>query len=154
MFGHSLGGVTTASAMYEDQRIMAGLSIDGDVTGPVVTAGLDRPYLLMDLDRTSRRKLPELETFWTHLRGRRLNLATRGAAHISLCDLEVLLPQAAPLFGWTPAQLTDQIGTLAPQRATAVQRAYPTAFFDLTLRHRGHLLDEPSRRFPDVVFIP
>jgi hypothetical protein len=34
-----------------------------------------------------------------------------------------------------------------------MQRAYPLAFFDLHLRHRGHLLDVPSPRFPEVTFI-
>ncbi|MET7339446.1 hypothetical protein [Nonomuraea sp. NPDC005650] len=42
----------------EDPRIKAGLSLDGPVAGPVVTAGLDRPYLLMEATkarpRTSR----------------------------------------------------------------------------------------------------
>src|SRR6476661_3123614 len=47
MFGHSLGGATAAAAMLEDQRITAGVDLDGTLVGPVVDAGLDRPFLLV-----------------------------------------------------------------------------------------------------------
>ena len=38
MFGHSLGGATAAAAMLEDQRITAGVNLDGSLVGPVVNA--------------------------------------------------------------------------------------------------------------------
>ncbi|MFD1051653.1 hydrolase, partial [Kibdelosporangium lantanae] len=116
-------------------------------------AGLDRPYVLVDA-RASRAAIPELRTFWDHLRGWRLNIGMRGAKHLSYSDFVTLIPQAASLLGLTPAQVEQQIGTVDPARAIAVQRAYPLAFFDLHLRHRGHLLDHPSPRFPEVTFIP
>ncbi len=153
MAGTSLGGGTTAATMFEDRRIKAGLSLDGAVYGPVITAGLDRPYFLMDAVKSSR-QLPEIAAFWSRLRGWRLNAALRGAAHVSYGDDEVLIPQIGRLLGWTPQQIAAEIGTIDPRRAVAVQRAYPLAFFDLTLRHRGHLLDGPSPRFPEVTFIP
>ncbi|WP_306190570.1 hypothetical protein [Streptomyces sp. MK5] len=42
------------------------------------------------------------------------------------------------------------------RRTTAAAEAYPLAFFDLHLRHRGkaHLLDGPCPAFPEVKFIP
>jgi predicted dienelactone hydrolase len=47
-FGHSLGGATAAQAMFEDRRIDAGINLDGTPSGPVVNAGLDRPFMLVD----------------------------------------------------------------------------------------------------------
>jgi predicted dienelactone hydrolase len=153
MFGISAGGATTASAMHEDRRIKAGLSLDGPVFGPVVTAGLDRPFMLIEA-KINRRDFPDLATFWSHLRGWRLNLGVRGAAHISYSDYEALVPQLVPVLGLTPEDVADLIGTLDPARGLAVQQAYPLAFFDRHLRHRGQLLDGPSPRFPEVHFIP
>ena len=47
------------------------------------------------------------------------------------------------------------IGTIDPHRSIINQRAYLTAFFTLHLRHRNtHLLDRPSRRFPEMRFVP
>jgi hypothetical protein len=154
MFGESAGGSATANTMFEDRRITAGLSMDGPMFGPVVTGGLDRPFLLMDANRTSRKLLPDQQTFWSNLRGWRLNTGLPGAAHISYGDEELLVPQIAPLLGWSQEEIDKQIGTLRPERVEAVQRAYPLAFFDLHLRHEGHLLDGPSSRYPEVTFIP
>ncbi|MBE1582694.1 alpha/beta hydrolase family protein [Nonomuraea angiospora] len=154
MFGYSAGGPTVASAMVEDRRIKAGLAMDGPVAGPVVTAGLDRPYMLMTATKAVRDRIPDLATFWSNLKGWKLNIRTEGVEHVSYGDLEMIAPQVASLLKWTPAQLAEQIGTLAPERGEAVQRAYPLAFFERNLRGRGHLLDGPSPRFPEVTFIP
>jgi dienelactone hydrolase len=147
--GYSAGGVTVASAMYADTRIRAGLSLDGPVDGPVVTAGLDRPYLLMTATRANRDTVPELAEFWGNLRGWKRNVAMDHVSHASYGDDEALVPQL--LSG---ADATGLIGDADPARVLAVQRAYPLAFFDLHLRHRGHLLDGPSAQYPEVHFLP
>ncbi|MGI5491492.1 alpha/beta hydrolase family protein [Microtetraspora malaysiensis] len=154
MFGYSAGGPTVASAMFEDRRIKAGLAMDGPVAGPVVTSGLDRPYMLMTATKAVRDRIPDLATFWSNLKGWKLNITTQGVQHVSYGDMEMIVPQVAPLLKWTPAQLAEQIGTLDPARGEAVQRAYPLAFFDRHLRGRGRLLDGPSPRFPEVTVIP
>lgn len=150
MFGTSAGGATTAAAMFEDPRIRAGLSLDGPVTGPVVKAGLNRPFMLIEA-KINRRDYPDLAEFWSRLRGWRLNLGVTGAAHLSYSDYEALVPQLAPVLG---LNIEEQIGVLDPGRGIAVQQAYPRAFFDQHLRRRGHLLDGPSPDFPEVRFIP
>lgn len=148
--GYSAGGVTVASAMYEDARLAAGLSLDGAVAGPVVAAGLDRPYLLMTATKADRGTVPELAQFWQHLRGWKRNVRVDGVAHPSYSDDEALVPQ----LGLPAGDVAALIGVATPARVLAVQRAYPLAFFDLHLRHRGHLLDGPSARFPEVQFLP
>ncbi len=54
-----------------------------------------------------------------------------------------------------PAQLREQyIGTVEPERSTAAQRAFITAFFDQHLRDRPQdLLNGPSSTHPEVRFI-
>ncbi|MEU4220610.1 acetylhydrolase [Actinoplanes sp. NPDC026623] len=149
MFGVSAGGATTASTMYADARVRAGLSLDGPVHGPVVDAGLDRPFLLMQA-KINRVDYPDLARFWSHLRGWHLNLGVHGAAHVSYADYEAIVPQLAPLGLDVPAE----IGDLDPARGVAIQQTYPLAFFEQHLRHRGHLLDEPSAAFPEVYVLP
>ena len=49
-------------------------------------------------------------------------------------------------------EFDDLFGVLAQREGF---RAYLTAFFTLHLRHRNnHLLDRPSRRFPEMRFVP
>ncbi|KOG91837.1 alpha/beta hydrolase family protein [Streptomyces varsoviensis] len=154
-FGWSKGGTATASAMLADERIRAGLSLDGPMQmKPPLTGDLDRPFMMMSAEYT-RATHPEVAAFWSHLRGWRLNIQAQGAAHISYGDNEALFPQVAKLLGWSKKQLQDVIGTLDPDQAVKIQQAYPLAFFDKHLRHRrGHLLDGPSPAFPAVTFLP
>ncbi|MFJ6569387.1 alpha/beta hydrolase family protein [Streptomyces sp. NPDC091292] len=151
MLGHSLGGATTAATMLTDGRITAGASLDGGAAGPVVDTGLDRPFLVVDAPgKGGMENNPALRAFWSRLRGWRLCLTVRGAAHQSFGDDVLILPLLAPLLGMSPHDLEGDVGTIPRHRAQAFQRAYPRAFFDLHLRDRGRLLDGPSPDFPEV----
>ncbi|WP_405647859.1 alpha/beta hydrolase family protein [Streptomyces uncialis] len=154
-FGWSKGGTATACATLADERIRAGLSLDGPMEmNPPPAGDLDRPFMMMSAEFT-RATNPAAAAFWSHLRGWRLNIEAQGAAHVSYGDNESLFPQVAKLLGWSEQQLQDVIGTLDPDQAVRIQQAYPLAFFDEHLRHRrGHLLDGPSAAFPAVTFLP
>ncbi|MFG1842558.1 alpha/beta hydrolase family protein [Micromonospora sp. NPDC049175] len=155
MFGWSKGGTATALTMGTDRRIRAGLSLDGPmVSQPLPATDLYRPFMLMTADYT-RATEPAVAEFFTHLRGWRLNVQAEGAIHVSYGDNQWLVPQLARVVGMSDEDLADWIGTLDPARAVRIGQAYPLAFFDLHLRHRGgHLLNGPSRSFPEVTFIP
>ncbi|MEU6589971.1 acetylhydrolase [Streptomyces sp. NPDC046881] len=153
MFGWSKGGTATARLMLDDPRVRAGLSLDGPML-PAVTGELDRPFMMMTAQFT-RAAEPGVAEFWTHLRGWRLDIRAEGAVHASYGDNQVLVPQLAEAVGMSDEELRGWIGTLDPARAVRIQQAYPLAFFDRHLRHRGgHLLDGPSRAFPEVTFLP
>ena len=155
MFGHSLGGATAAEAMLEDRRIKAGVNLDGTLFGPVVNSGLDRPFMLVGAQGHGRDDDESWAKFWANLLGWRLNLQLTGSAHNSFNDFQVLLPQAAGVLNLPPDPVQQLIGTIDPHRSIINQRAYLTAFFTLHLRHRNnHLLDRPSRRFPEMQFVP
>jgi predicted dienelactone hydrolase len=152
MFGWSKGGTATALVMLEDRRVRAGLSLDGPMQ-PTITTDLNRPFMLMTAE-FSRAQEPSVAEFWSHLKGWRLDIRAEGAAHNSYGDYQVLIPQLAEALGMSDEELAKLVGAIEPHRATRIQQAYPLAFFDLHLRHRGHLLDGPSASFPEVTFIP
>ncbi|MDX2968397.1 hypothetical protein PWY87_25635 [Kribbella solani] len=65
------------------------------------------------------------------------------------------LEAALPIPPQVVAALTEAVGTIDADRAVAAERAYLGAFFELHLRHRDqHLLSQPSRRYPEIEFIP
>jgi predicted dienelactone hydrolase len=133
--------------MVEDRRILAGVNMDGTVSGTVLTRGLNRPFLLLGSDRGDDDSWNEL---WSKLRGPRRELTLKDSGHMTFTDLEVLLPQA----GFPPELLEPAYGTIDGNRAVAVERAYLVAFFDRYLRHRGGgLLDRPSARYPEMSFV-
>jgi predicted dienelactone hydrolase len=155
MFGWSLGGATAAQAMVADDRIASGINMDGTFHGPEATADLGRPFMLMSSQRHNRPGDGSWVSFWAAQTGFKLDLKLANSAHPSFSDLQAILPQIAPVIGLSPAQVAAQIGTIDPPAAMAAERAYIHAFFDRTLRHRdADLLNGPSSRFPDVIFLP
>ncbi|AGZ42898.1 alpha/beta hydrolase family protein [Actinoplanes friuliensis] len=153
MFGWSKGATSTALVMNVDRRVRAGIGFDGEMQSQPPVTGIDRPFLVMSAE-FPRATEESVARFWSLLRGWRLNLQACGAAHGSYNDQQWLIPQLAELTDLSDEELAGWVGTLKPSRAVRIQQAYPLAFFDLHLRHRGHLLDGPSPAFPEVHFIP
>ncbi|MER6669074.1 lipase [Amycolatopsis japonica] len=178
MFGHSYGGFTAAETMYRDDRVSAGINLDGVlasafgfpegtpyVPGEAVKHGLDRPFLLMgseltdpvtgDVDRHSHTDPYDRSwaEFWTNHRGWKRDLLLRGSAHLGYSDLQAVVPQLSSLV--EPAKTRELIGTIDPRRSLVAQRDYVGAFFDLHLRGRDRRLFEresphrPEARFTD-----
>ena len=150
MLGMSLGGPTAAATMLEDRRIRAGVNLDGSIFGRALTAGLDRPFLQFGSEPDDGESDETWDAFWARLRGPRLEIQLTGSKHLSFTDLHTLLQQS----GQTAAELEPVFGTVDSRRSIVVQRAYVVAFFDRYLCHGpGHLLDGPSSRYPELVFV-
>lgn len=144
--GHSLGGNAAGYAMGRDQRIRAGVNLDGSFFAPLPRSGLGRPFLLLgtksghmpdSADRTWPRD-------WRRLTGWKRWLTVEGAGHFSFIDLPVLGGQLGE---------TDPSAPLSGERCGEITTAYVGAFFDQKLRgvHQP-LLDGPSARNPEVAF--
>lgn len=82
MFGHSFGGFTAAETMLDDQRIDAGMNMDGHLftdLGEVAERGLDRPVFLYGRQEVKPGKTvehspftdydPTWGLFWKHQKG-------------------------------------------------------------------------------------
>lgn len=153
MFGHSMGGATTAAAMHDDHRIRAGADLDGTLYGPVVTAGLDRSFLLMSSQYHDRGNDPTWAAFWPQLQGWRRDLKLAGSGHLTYSDFAVL---AAPLHLtdlFPPDDVPVLLGDLDGTRAVEIEQTYLTAFFDYALRDRpAPLLAHPDHRYPEVLY--
>ncbi len=160
MFGHSLGGATTAQVMHDDRRVVAGADLDGavgagpDALGSVVADGLDRPFLLMDSVMGNCHS-PALAELWGHLRGRHHNIQMTSAGHYSYTDLQAQLPQLAAAGKVSASAVAQAVGTVSPARSLLVQRTYLSTFLDVHVRHRrdNGLFDGPSPAYPEALFI-
>ncbi|MFG3530007.1 hypothetical protein ACGF8B_25105 [Streptomyces sp. NPDC047917] len=121
-----LGGDTAAETMAEDRRILAGVNLDGGINGAIATTGPDRPFLLMGNAGHGRDNDPSWAEFWSHLRGRRLDLRLRRCGHRTYTDLSPLaqqLEKALPMPPEVVTALTAAVGTIGAERAVAAERA-------------------------------
>jgi len=155
MVGHSLGGATAAQVAHDDPRVTAGVNLDGNPYGSVVSDGLDEPFLQVASGSTTRENTPAWGTFKDHLRGWHREIRVAGTEHLSFHDAVLARAKLARIPGVQPAVLTEAFGTLDGRRVVAVERAYVGAFFDLHLRGVDrHLLDAEATRFPEVTLVP
>ncbi|GAA2201455.1 lipase [Streptomyces bangladeshensis] len=160
MYGHSAGGVTAAETMRADRRIDAGINMDGTLQYssteflPVALEGLDRPFMLMGKANQTHLNKPSWQSFWDRSTGWKRDLSLEGGGHFSYTDAQTIVPALDEHLD-IPAQNREQfIGTVDPERSTAAQRAYVTAFFDQHLLGRPrHLLDKSSSDYPEVRFV-
>ncbi|WP_324789941.1 hydrolase [Streptomyces sp. H51] len=154
MFGFSLGGAAVDTAMQLDKRIDAGANLDGQFFGTAPSKDLDRPFMLFSSANHNRNNDKSWRTLWSHLKGYRVDIKLKGAAHLTFSDYEYLVPQWAGLLGISQTQIQQQYGTIDPNRAVKIQRVYLAAFFDQQLRNKhSSLLDGPSSTYPEISFV-
>jgi pimeloyl-ACP methyl ester carboxylesterase len=142
--GHSLGGAAAATTMLADQRVDAGVNLDGSFQ-PALETDLARPFLVFGAGAQHGLpgQDPTWDETWPHLTGWRRWLHAPEMEHLSVSDIAVL-------GDWLgiPAQ------PLSGERSVEITRTYTAAFVDLHLRHRPQpLLTGPSPRFPEVDFV-
>ncbi|MDQ0405517.1 alpha/beta hydrolase [Streptomyces sp. NPDC000349] len=145
--GHSIGGAAAAAVMLRDERVRAGVNLDGNFFVPSAGAGLDgRPFMMMGASATHSPGSPESDwrDAWTRLDGWKRWLTVAGAEHFAFTDLPVLAHRLG---------LSDPAAPLPGDRSWQLTRDYTAAFLDTHLRGLARpLLDGPSADRPEVTF--
>ncbi|MFF4157759.1 alpha/beta hydrolase family protein [Streptomyces sp. NPDC001678] len=152
--GHSIGGASAVEAARTDRRVKAAVNMDGNFFNEPST-DLNRPVLLLGAQRADdKENRPDWEKTWRHLTGWKRWLDVAEGGHLTFTDGPWLVQR----FGMPPALPAKDVpvafGTLKADRATALTRAYVSAFFDRHLRGvPSPLLERPSAAYPEVAFL-
>ncbi|RSN54990.1 alpha/beta hydrolase [Streptomyces sp. WAC 04229] len=145
--GHSIGGAAAAAVMVRDERVRAGVNLDGDFFAPFAEAGLHgRPFMMMGASATHSPGSPgsDWRDAWTRLDGWKRWLTVAGAEHFAFTDLPLLADRLG---------LSDPAAPLSGDRSWQLTRDYTAAFLDTHLRGLARpLLDGPSAERPEVAF--
>ncbi|MFD4240913.1 alpha/beta hydrolase family protein [Streptomyces sp. NPDC058525] len=146
MAGHSIGGAAAATAMLADERIRAGINMDGSFHDTLPEEGLGgRPFMLLGTDDDMHRPGGTDHTWdeaWERFGGWKRWLTLAGSDHFTFTDGAVILDH----FGVPRSPLPAD-------RALVLTRAYVAAFFDRHLKGTAQpLLDGPSPANPEMVF--
>lgn len=144
--GHSLGGAAAASVMRHDDRVRAGVNMDGSFGDPVPEGGLGgRPFLM--LGTHGGMHLPggqdaTWDAAWRNMDGWKRWLTVAGSNHFTFSD--------APSCT-TSSNCRTRSPPRTADRAVDLVRSYTAAFFDLHLRRHPRpqpLLDGPTAENP------
>ncbi|KAI0382447.1 hypothetical protein F5Y04DRAFT_252687 [Hypomontagnella monticulosa] len=147
--GYSLGGAASIGSMYDHDRIVSSLNLDGSFFGlPNSTASdVYRPVLLLASEGHSgegEHADPSWAAFLSWQTGYLRELSITGTTHHDFCD---------DTF-WKTIEDTDpSTGPINGDRQVEILNTYVKAFFDLTLLgHKSSVLDVPSPEWPEIVF--
>src|SRR3954463_13540762 len=126
-YGHSMGARATATAMYYEPTIRAGVNLDGLADEPVLSHGLDQPYAIasgvhpQDAGNRLDKIVAKLRR---HLRGPHPLRTFATTEHAGFTDNVWLVPQLGlPTEG-------QELGTISPTAAVSGQRTFLRRFFD------------------------
>ncbi|WP_210590329.1 lipase [Streptomyces sp. GESEQ-35] len=147
MFGHSFGGFTTAESMLADDRIDAGINMDGHLftdLGDVAKRGLDQPFFLYGRQEIAPGKKtvehspftdydPTWGVFWTHQKGPKRSAVLPHSGHQSFTDMQIILPQLAKPLGLPADRWAGAIGTIDPEESIKEQSTAVLQFFQSSL---------------------
>jgi len=143
MAGHSMGGASTIPAMVADDRIKAGIDIDGKTELPLTAPGLSRPFMFVNHEQVPKCAPGnvEWERDYAQMTGWKRWVEVAGTQHASFTDVGLVGDEFGVDFGAKGTAM----------RAQEITRAYVNAFFDQHLRGEARpVLDQPG--YPEVSF--
>ncbi|KAF2128048.1 hypothetical protein P153DRAFT_367947 [Dothidotthia symphoricarpi CBS 119687] len=151
IFGHSLGGAAAAAAMSQVPSFRGGMNIDGTMFERVLTAGLDRPFVLLGHENKTQETDPSWKSVWPMLTGWKKEFEVKGAAHYSFSDLP-LIALGLDLQKQLQPEIGLVLGTLEGHRMMNLTVTYVTAFRDFALKSGSEaFLDVASGNFLEVI---
>lgn len=150
MMGHSLGGATAAAAMLADNRIAAGVNLDGTMFGDVLTEGLTSPFMIMSHAGRNLSTDPSWTQVWPKITGTKLAVTLNGTVHGSYSDL-TLLANTLGTSGKDGAKVGEFLGTMDGATAIGNVNAFVGQFFKFAEHKTKDLLpNNMTKEFPEA----
>jgi dienelactone hydrolase len=152
VFGHSLGGAASASAIAADSRFSCGVNFDGSFWGAVVQSGVSRPFFLMASAIHNQTTDDSWKWFLGNSTGEKLEVSVGGSRHGTFSDFAYLYDEIVAGGGSVPG-VGDLFGSIGGARMLGVVGTYVGAWFNRCLEGKKEVvLEGPSESWPEVEF--
>jgi len=139
VFGMSLGGATAGQACLEDNRIMAGVNLDGTQFGDLIDSYVNQPFMFMNSGESKDHN----DFVYDRMKNDTYSVTIASSSHMDFTDM----------FFTTPIVKRLSRKAIADKRMHRVANTYLLAFFDKYLKGlESPLLTGPSNEFPEVTF--
>ena len=149
--GHSLGGTAAAAAMLAMPVLRGGVNLDGSMFGSVLTAGLDRPFMLIGHENKTQETDPSWKAVWPKLTGWKREFEVKKAAHYSFSDLPIVVSSLG-LQSQLPSEVGQVLGSIEGHRMAELTVKYVRGFLDRTLKGSAtKFLDGENNKYPEIM---
>ncbi|KKR96630.1 MAG: Platelet-activating factor acetylhydrolase plasma/intracellular isoform II [candidate division TM6 bacterium GW2011_GWE2_41_16] len=146
MFGHSLGGATTAQICRRDARVKAGINMDGTLYGTDPMKNIGKPLMFIShKESTSEKKMLQAQSADVY------SAVIKNMKHMGFTDFALFNTTS---FFFRCLVKMNEIGDPGPMngyRSTKIVNAYVLNFFDKYLKNNpSELLDDNNKKYPEV----
>jgi hypothetical protein len=124
VFGMSMGGIATNEICIRDNRIKAGVNIDGGLYGSAISDLIITPYLFL----SSQRYLGYGNLFTSRVDNDSYSITVKNADHYNFTD-----------YALYPVRNQSQIGTIDPQKPILIMNKMVVLFFNKYLKSAGNI---------------
>ncbi|KAF4988831.1 hypothetical protein FDECE_14905 [Fusarium decemcellulare] len=119
LYGHSLGGATSAQVASIDDRVLGGLDFDGALVGPVEETGLDKPFFIVGAVSTEN-ATSYYQDFMKKVGSPKMLTIINGTKHMTFSDLPLLLSLRDDVPPDSKPVIEIVLGTIDGKRAAIV----------------------------------
>ncbi|MCX6302022.1 MAG: hypothetical protein NTW82_07535 [Bacteroidia bacterium] len=138
VLGMSMGGIATNEVCISDNRVKAGVNIDGAIYGSAVNEKIKTPYLFLN----SQRYLGYGNLFTSRVVNDSYSVTVRNSDHYNFTD-----------YALFPIRNLSQIGTIDPEIPIRLMNSLTILFFDKYLMKSGNGDLELSCKKFDVEYV-
>lgn len=140
VFGHSQGGSAAGQALLDDNRIKAGVNIDGIQWGPMIDTLLTKPFTYLASDWPSTHADLNAIVFRNGTLSDFYKAKIPNSGHANFMDIPLMIN----------IPVINEAGSIAPNTAYAITTDYVVSFFDKYLLNKPVDLMELKNKHPTL----
>lgn len=140
--GHSVGGATSAVACATDNRIKAGINLDGSQWGSLMNNTIAQPFLWITADVNLPSSTIEIDSFIYNQvsEGDFYHLSVAQATHSNFYDLSL----------WSKYAPLTQTGAIDGHKMIEITNRCSVAFFDKHLKGKSVVIEDLAKEFYEL----
>ncbi len=143
VFGHSQGGTAVGQALIDDNRISAGINLDGVQWGSIIDSTITKPFMLissdwnedhLNLNKYAYRNLKNSEYY---------NITIKNTGHSNFMDIILLVN-----FSYI-----NEAGTIDPYKGYKIISSLILNFFNENLNNQDSSIDDLVDKFEEIEIV-
>ncbi|PNP46079.1 hypothetical protein TGAMA5MH_02114 [Trichoderma gamsii] len=151
IWGHSFGGATAAAVIHSDKRVVGGLDLDGMLIDPILSTDITKPFILAGR-KGHNAEDPSWNQFWTHLKGKSMEIAIADTQHGAFKD-DLMLLSTMNFTAEVKEALQGVLGSIDPHQLDKDLNGILTAYFDLIFYGKKQSLQAIPHNFANVTIV-
>lgn len=140
VFGHSQGGAAAGQALLDDDRIIAGINVDGMQWGEMIDTLMTKPFALISSEWDSSHPNLNVHAYHNGSSSDFYKAKILNSGHSNFMDIPLMIN----------LPFINEAGTINPNRANKITSKILLQFFDMYLLNKPSNLLELANKYPEL----